>query len=107
MWITHSGESQLPYCEHTQAAQGRGPSSEELKTLVKATYLGGVGLQLTSSGTDYCIDDGWTETMLTEESFCALYKEFFMEELIGQHTCPTEDSVVLLQEIIQQLQEEK
>ena len=83
------------------------PEDEDSFVDLEATYLEGVGLQLTPSETDYRITDGWTETMLTEESFCALYKEFFMEELIGQHTCPTEDSVVLLQEIIQQLQEEK
>lgn len=82
---------------------------EEVDSFVdlEATYLDGVGLQLTPTGTNYYITDGWTETMLTEESFCALYREFFMEELIGRHTCPPEDSVALLQEIIGDLQEEQ
>ena len=83
------------------------PEDEDSFLDLEATYLEGVGLQLTPTGTDYRITDGWTETMLTEESFCTLYREFFMEELIGQHTCPASDSAALLQEIIRELQEEK
>ena len=83
------------------------PEDEDSFLDLEATYLEGAGLQLTPTGTDYRITNGWTETMLTEKSFCALYREFFMEELIGQHTCPPEDSAALLQEIIRELQEEK
>jgi len=83
------------------------PEDEDSFLDLEATYLEGVGLQLTPTGTDYRITDGWTETMLTEESFCTLYREFFMEELIGQHTCPASDSAALLREIIRELQEEK
>lgn len=81
------------------------PEEEDSFVNLEVTYLGGVGLQLTSSGTDYCIDDGWTETMLTEESFCALYREFFLEELLPEYTCPPEETIAFLEEIIRMLQE--
>ena len=77
---------------------------EESFVDLEATYLDGVGFQLTSYGADYCLSEGWTETMLTEESFCALYKEFFMEELLVNHTCPREQSIPLLEEIIRSLE---
>lgn len=82
------------------------PEEEDSFVHLEAAYLEGIGLQLTSPGTNYCIADGWTETMLTEKSFCALYREFFMEELIAHHTCPKEDSAALLQEILRELQAE-
>ncbi|MBQ8642020.1 MAG: helix-turn-helix domain-containing protein [Clostridia bacterium] len=80
---------------------------EEEDTFVnlEATYLDGVGFQLTSPGTDYCLADGWTETMLTEESFCQLYREFFMEELLVHHVRPAEETAAVLNDIIRMLQE--
>ena len=73
---------------------------------LEATLLVGRGLQLTSFGTDYCLTNGWTETMLEEEAFCALYREFFMEELLPHHTQPPENTIILLQDILRFLQEE-
>lgn len=68
-------------------------------------YMVGQGVQITASKTNYSLENGWTETMLTEESFCHLYREFFMEELIPNHTYPEEHTVMVLQEIIQKLEE--
>ncbi len=71
---------------------------------LEATCFVGLGLQLTSIGTDYCLSDGWTETLLEEESFCALYREFYMEELIAHHTQPPEAAVLLMEEILRMLE---
>ena len=71
---------------------------------MEAIYLDGVGFQLTSNGTDYCLDNGWTETLLTERSFCSLYREFFLEELVAHHTRPMEETEAVLEDIITRLQ---
>lgn len=68
-------------------------------------YMVGLGIQIVSESTDYGMTNGWSETFLTEESFCALYREFFMEELIPNHTYPENHTVTVLQEIIRELEE--
>ena len=83
------------------------PEEEDSFIDLEATYLEGAGLQLTSPGTHYCIADGWTETMLMEDGFCRLYREFFLEELIPHYTLPQEDTVAFLEEMIRELQEKK
>jgi len=73
---------------------------------LEATLFVGHGLQLTSYHTDYCLENGWTETMLEEEAFCSLYREFYMEELIAHHTRPAENTIALLEDILRLLREE-
>lgn len=73
---------------------------------LEAALFTGRGFQLTSFGTDYCLTNGWTETMLEEEAFCALYREFYMEELLPRHTQPQENTAALLKDILRYLQEE-
>lgn len=73
---------------------------------LEATLFVGQGLQLTSYHTDYCLENGWTETMLSEEAFCSLYREFYMEELLPHHTLPAENTTALLEDILRILREE-
>lgn len=74
---------------------------------LEVLHIDGVGFQITSCGTDYRLTDGWTETTLTEETFCSLFREFFMEELIARHTRPAAETERVLEDIIRQLQAQK
>lgn len=70
-------------------------------------YMVGRGIQIIASDTDYSMENGWSETMLTECSFCDLYQEFFMEELIPNHTYAPEKSAEILREILQEMEEKR
>ncbi len=70
-------------------------------------HMVGQGIQITASQTNYPKETGWTETMLTESSFCDLYREFFMEELIPNHTHPEKYTTAVLHDILRELEETK
>lgn len=70
-------------------------------------YMVGLGIQIIAADTDYSMENGWSETMLTERSFCDLYREFFMEELIPNYTYAPEQTAVILREIIREMEEKR
>lgn len=83
------------------------PEEEDNLVDMDMAYMVGLGIQIIASDTDYSMENGWSETMLTEPSFCELYREFFTEELIPSYTYAPEQSVVILREIIQEMEEKR
>lgn len=82
-------------------------SEEDHYVDMDVAYMVGQGIQIKASQTTYMQETGWTETMLTESSFGDLYREFFMEELIPNHTHPEAHTAVVLRDILRKLEEAK
>lgn len=83
------------------------PEEEENLVNMDMAYMVGLGIQIIASDTDYSMENGWSETMLTEQSFCDLYREYFMEELIPNHTYAPAQTAVILREILRKMEEKR
>ena len=72
---------------------------ESLKTEI-ALYEG-AGTLVTKSFTDYNLQDGHEETIITDAEFCARYKAFFTEDLLAQRVMSEEETMAVLDELIE------
>lgn len=67
---------------------------------VEIDCYGNESLLIAPSQTDYSFSNGYSEIMLTNRRIMALFKEFFIEELVKRYSRPESASAALLEEII-------
>ena len=61
-----------------------------------------VGILILEANTDYNLEKGHSEVMLSHGEMMHLFKDFFMTELIRKHTYPENESQSILQQLIEE-----
>ncbi len=59
---------------------------------VEIAYYEGVGMLILESDTDYNLEDGHSEIMITHQEMLNLYREFYMEVLIREYVYPESET---------------
>lgn len=69
-------------------------------------YYDGTGLCIIKSNTDYDMEDTRRETTISQQRFMRIYKQFFMDSIIGRHTLTEAQAMTELNGMIAYLQEQ-
>jgi len=60
----------------------------------------GAGTLMTKPYTNYNLAGDHTETIITKKEFCERYKEYYIKDLLEQHVISREETMVLMDELI-------
>ena len=60
----------------------------------------GVGTLMTKPYTNYDLAGDHTETIITKKEFCERYKEYYMKDLLERHVISEEETMVLMEKLI-------
>lgn len=60
----------------------------------------GKGVLLTKACTDYRLDGDHSETLISEQAFCAQFKEHFLQKLLAQDVTDSRETQYLMKELI-------
>lgn len=60
----------------------------------------GKGVLLTKENTDYRLDGGHAETLVTNHEFCSKFKSYFLNTLLTQEVVSKEETLAILDELI-------
>ncbi len=71
---------------------------------LEANYYVGIGFHMTPIDAHYNLSNQWNETLITETDFCELYREFYLKELLPYHTKPYDETMAVLDEIVERLE---
>jgi len=74
---------------------------------IEATCYEGQGVQFIPAHTDYNLGSGHTEAIITNEEFCALFLDFFRDDLLVNHVYSPSATVFLLESLISELKAEE
>ena len=61
----------------------------------------GVGTMMTKPYTDYDLSGDHTETIITKKEFCERYKEFYVNDLLKRHVISSEETMALINQLIE------
>lgn len=61
----------------------------------------GAGTLLNKPYTDYDLSGDHVEALIAQDEFCACYKEFFMHDLLERHVLTQEETIAVLDELIE------
>ena len=61
----------------------------------------GIGTLLNKPFTDYDLSGNHTETLITQKEFCDSYKKYFMQDLLDKRVISQEETLKVLDELIE------
>ena len=67
---------------------------------VEIAYYEGEGMLILDSETDYNLEQGHSEVLITHERMLSLFKEFFMNQLLQEYVCTEPETVDFLRHLI-------
>lgn len=60
----------------------------------------GKGVLLTKENTDYCLDGGHAEALITQPEFCAEFKDYFLKQILVHDVTSTQETQAIMDELI-------
>jgi len=69
-------------------------------TLTEIGLYEGAGTLMTKPYTNYDLAGDHTEAIITKKEFCERYKEFYMRDLLERHVILEEETMALMDELI-------
>jgi len=69
---------------------------ESLPFFMEITHFDGTGVLLSNAYTSYNLAEGHSEAIITQQDFVHTFREFYTQELLGQHVLPAKDCLRLL-----------
>lgn len=60
----------------------------------------GKGVLLTKENTDYCLDGGHAEALITQPEFCAEFKDYFLKQILVHDVTSMQETQMIMDELI-------
>lgn len=86
--------SKNPYFTIYFFKQGLEPAQNEIG------IYEGKGVLLTKAHTDYKLDDGHAEALITQSEFCLRFKEYFLKQLLVHNVTSAKETLAIMDELI-------